>query len=268
MTIGYIARAHLGVSIVAMTYMERVKNMNSMVNSNVTINDTFKNVIETIRLNIINATDAVELRVNETSFEDEEPVKSIWNVFRTYDWSKPVQEMILGAFFVGYCLMMFPTGIACQRYGGKLPLQMCLLINGIISIATPTVAVWGGWKAVYGCRVLQGSTQAGLYPSAHSLLAKWVPISERATLSGYVYTGTLLGTVLAFQIAGLMASCAAGWPSTFWVTGGLCICAFTLLTIFGAASPADHKTISDAEKNFILGRIDDGKKKVIRFTKT
>ncbi|KAI8436403.1 hypothetical protein MSG28_010004 [Choristoneura fumiferana] len=141
---GYIARAHLGVSIVAMTNMERVKNMNSMVNSNVTINDTFKNVIETIRLNIINATDAVELRVNETSFEDEEPVKSIWNVFRTYDWSKPVQEMILGAFFVGYCLMMFPTGIACQRYGGKLPLQMCLLINGIISIATPTVAVWSG----------------------------------------------------------------------------------------------------------------------------
>ncbi|KAI8436405.1 hypothetical protein MSG28_010004 [Choristoneura fumiferana] len=62
----------------------------------------------------------------------------------TYDWSKPVQEMILGAFFVGYCLMMFPTGIACQRYGGKLPLQMCLLINGIISIATPTVAVWSG----------------------------------------------------------------------------------------------------------------------------
>ncbi|KAI8426940.1 hypothetical protein MSG28_014610 [Choristoneura fumiferana] len=62
--------------------------------------------------------------------------------FQTYDWSKPVQEMILGAFFVGYCLMMFPTGIACQRYGGKLPLQMCLLINGIISIATPTVAVW------------------------------------------------------------------------------------------------------------------------------
>ncbi|KAI8436402.1 hypothetical protein MSG28_010004 [Choristoneura fumiferana] len=490
---GYIARAHLGVSIVAMTNMERVKNMNSMVNSNVTINDTFKNVIETIRLNIINATDAVELRVNETSFEDEEPVKSIWNVFRTYDWSKPVQEMILGAFFVGYCLMMFPTGIACQRYGGKLPLQMCLLINGIISIATPTVAVWSGLLSSlpyvacafatmgYGvlsdfctnrgylslkaariiCNTLAQAGPAlclvavsytddsalavfllivalGLYAGIHSgwmvnyidlapnfsgsLLAtgntfstllitnqkQWriimflmagmiffsnalfvffirrrrdkpkvsIPssygygmrhvqscllflcvtvaymarahlgvsvvamtrpndkhnttniidnnetaivnvketgmelnatgeimfknesidvdetslnnfiISHGERMSEYnntledivigngtdtlwnVYRGgwkavcacrvlqgvsTTLGTVIAFQLSGLLASSAAGWPSTFWVVGVTCLVAFAMVTLFSAATPSDHKTISEEEKKYIMG---------------
>ncbi|XP_073956251.1 putative inorganic phosphate cotransporter isoform X2 [Choristoneura fumiferana] len=148
---------------------------------------------------------------------------------------------------------MFPMGLVVQRLGGKIPIQIGLLVNGIISIVTPTVAVWGGWKAVCACRVLQGVSQSGLYPSVHTILAKWVPINERATLVGYVYTGTTLGTVIAFQLSGLLASSAAGWPSTFWVVGVTCLVAFAMVTLFSAATPSDHKTISEEEKKYIMG---------------
>ncbi|XP_063383578.1 putative inorganic phosphate cotransporter [Cydia fagiglandana] len=253
MLVGYMARTHLGVTIVAMTSViaHEKPGLNMTV---MEANGTGLNITDALDFNITSA--GSEIFILNSSSEG-----SIWNVYRTYDWSKPIHDLILGAFFVGYCIAMFPTGMICQRFGGKLPLQISLLINGIVTLATPSVAVWGGWKAVYCCRVIQGLSQAGLYPSAHSLLAKWVPVSEKATISSFVYTGTLLGTVIAFQIAGLLASTAAGWPSIFWITGALCIATCLMLTVFGAASPDLHKTISEDEKNYILGKIDDGVKK-------
>ncbi|XP_063535972.1 putative inorganic phosphate cotransporter, partial [Cydia strobilella] len=263
MLVGYMARTHLGVTIVAMTNEKSSFNMTVLE-----ANETELNTTDALDFNITDA--GHEIHVSNSSNEGSilgnvyrvnRKVLSFNTTFQTYDWSKPIHELILGAFFVGYAIAMFPTGMICQRFGGKLPLQISLLINGIVTLATPSVAVWGGWKAVYCCRVIQGLSQAGLYPSAHCLLAKWVPVSEKATISSFVYTGTLLGTVIAFQIAGLLANTSAGWPSTFWITGALCIAACLMLTVFGAASPDLHKTISEDEKNFILGKIDDGVKK-------
>lgn len=74
----------------------------------------------------------------------------------------------------------------------------------------------------------------------------------------------MVGAVLAFQVGGFLADTALGWPSTFWVTGGLCITMAILLTIFGAASPQQHKSITDQERNFILGRVFTGAEKVRR----
>ncbi|XP_073955794.1 putative inorganic phosphate cotransporter isoform X2 [Choristoneura fumiferana] len=273
-TVAYMARAHLGVSVVAMTRPNDKHNTTNIIDNNET---AIVNVKETGME--LNATGEIMFKnesidVDETSLNNfiishgermseynntlEDIVigngtDTLWNVYRTYEWKKATQEMILSSFFLGYSLAMFPMGLVVQRLGGKIPIQIGLLVNGIISIVTPTVAVWGGWKAVCACRVLQGVSQSGLYPSVHTILAKWVPINERATLVGYVYTGTTLGTVIAFQLSGLLASSAAGWPSTFWVVGVTCLVAFAMVTLFSAATPSDHKTISEEEKKYIMG---------------
>lgn len=72
----------------------------------------------------------------------------------------------------------------------------------------------------------------------------------------------MVGAVLAFQLGGFLAESALGWPSMFWLTGGLCIIMAILMTIFGAASPQQHKSITDQERNFILGREHIGPEKV------
>lgn len=56
---------------------------------------------------------------------------------QTYRWSKPQQEMILFAFFVGYTSMMLPMGMLAQKVGGKLPICAALFINGVLSVLTP-----------------------------------------------------------------------------------------------------------------------------------
>ncbi|KAH9630962.1 hypothetical protein HF086_013501 [Spodoptera exigua] len=223
--VSFIARGHMGVTIVAMSDTPQENEL----------------VLP------INRTVHIDYNENITNIQEEK-----------YIWPKSTQEMVLGSFFLGYCLMTFPMGMVVQRWGGKIPLQIALFVNGVASIVAPWVIDWGGWKAVCACRILQGLSQAGVYPSIQNLLANWVPASERGTLTSYVYTGSTLGTVIAFQMAGYLADTRWGWPSTFWAVGAICIGLFTVLTIFGAASPPRHKTISEDEKTYIMGRVDDG----------
>lgn len=72
--------------------------------------------------------------------------------------------------------------------------------------------------------------------------------------------GGCLGTVIAFQLGGALAESRFGWPATFWAMGSLCVAMFIVMSIFGAATPAEHKTISYAEKEFIMGKVDGVKK--------
>ncbi|XP_037868560.1 putative inorganic phosphate cotransporter isoform X3 [Bombyx mori] len=245
MTVAFIARSHLGVTIVAMTNISQ---------KNVT-NETLINVTEQIDTNSI-FSEAEFIGISETdelNNNTEAENSTSKHEFQVYDWDMSIQEMVLGAFFTGYCIGMVPSGILSQRCGGKISFQFSLLINGITSIVTPWLVEWGGWKAVCGCRFLQGISQSGTYPSIQSLLSKWVPANELGAFTSYIYTGTTLGTVIGFQLGGFLAESRWGWPTTFWVVGILCILCSIIMTIFGAASPNDHKSISEEEKMFIFG---------------
>ncbi|XP_059058440.1 putative inorganic phosphate cotransporter [Achroia grisella] len=249
LTVGYTARAYLSVSIVAMT------NVNKHLDNRTEVAEN----IESTTIGLPGHEHEFDIGDNETTLHhvvdndafDDTPIEDSLGIYRTYAWPKSTQEMILSSFFLGYNIMQFPMGLVTQRWGGKIPLQIGLFINGIAAIVTPWLVLWGGWKAVCACRIVQGLSQAGFYPAVQTILAQWVPKSERGRLASYVYTGSTVGTVVAFQVGGILAESAGGWPSIFWASGGICLVTFALLTIFGAATPAEHKSITVAEKNFI-----------------
>ncbi|XP_013134081.1 PREDICTED: putative inorganic phosphate cotransporter [Papilio polytes] len=227
LSIGFSMRAHLSVTLVAMTTTSSTSTSNSTC------------VHLGHKLNLTNLTsDDLNTTLN-TEFVDEshaencvEEGQSRWNIYRTYRWSKPQQEMILFAFFVGYTSMMLPMGMLAQKVGGKLPICAALFINGVLSVLTPWMPLVGGWVLVCAGRLLQGMSQAAFFPSVHTLLGKWAPLSERGRLSTYIYTGSQFGTVLAFQVAGAFAGSAAlGWPWTFWY-----ISMYLMTLLFGYVS--------------------------------
>ncbi|XP_013180506.1 PREDICTED: putative inorganic phosphate cotransporter [Papilio xuthus] len=244
LSIGFSMRAHLSVTLVAMTAPGAR-------------NATCANVGH--KLNLTNLSSADISSTLNTEFVEESHVEnciekgqSQWNIYRTYRWSKPKQEMILFAFFVGYTSMMMPMGLIAQKFGGKLPICAALLVNGLLSVLTPWMPLLGGWVLVCAGRLLQGMAQAAFFPSVHTLLGKWAPLSERGRLSTYIYTGSQFGTVLAFQVAGAFAGSAAlGWPWTFWSCGAASLACCALWHQLGAASPADHPSISAYELAYI-----------------
>ncbi|KAJ8731680.1 hypothetical protein PYW07_004844 [Mythimna separata] len=252
--VNFVSRGHMGVTVVSMT--SPIKHL-AVISSNLTEKYNYTNIEDEADQNVTIEKIYGNLTGNNNTVGTE-------NFHTTLDWPKSTQEMVLGSFFLGYCIMSFPSGLAVQRWGGKIPMQIALFVNGVASILTPWLTNWGGWMGVCACRIAQGLSQASIFPCIQALLAKWVPVTERGTLTSYVYTGATAGTIIAFQLSGYLSESKWGWPSTFWAIGLMCLSVFAILTIFGAESPSAHKSISEEEKTYIMGRIDDGKAKRLK----
>ncbi|CAH2096648.1 unnamed protein product [Euphydryas editha] len=235
-TVCFLSTGHMGVTIVAMTIVE---DGNDTADPNIS---TKIEVAETL-------SSFESVNVNLTSIDN---ATHSMGIYTTYDWPKSVQEIVLGAYFFGTAFMTFPSGLICQRWGGKVLLQYGLLVCGLTSFITPWCIPWGSYMMLSFLRFCQGMSQAGLYPAINTLLSNWVPVNERNSLSSFVYAGSSIGSILGFQVAGILADSVLQWPSTFWVIGLACFVAFILMTIFGSATPKDCKYITEDEKMYIL----------------
>lgn len=76
----------------------------------------------------------------------------------------------------------------------------------------------------------------------------------------YFFKGFTFGSVIGQPIAGYMSSSWWGWPSSFYLYGCFGLIWTILWIIFGASSPAEHRSIMASEKDYIqssLGVEDD-----------
>ncbi|XP_072948855.1 putative inorganic phosphate cotransporter [Epargyreus clarus] len=179
-----------------------------------------------------------------------------------FDWSYSVQSMILSSFFWGYVILQIPGGIMARRVGGKVLITISVGVNALLSLVMPVGAAIGGWKFVCGCRILQGLTQAFVYPAMHHLVSQWIPLEERGTLSTIIYAGGQLGIALQLIASGFLAT-AWGWEAIFYANGTLGVIWAVAYIIFGSASPEQSKMISKPELKYIqtsLGRLGEQKR--------
>ncbi|XP_023940699.1 putative inorganic phosphate cotransporter [Bicyclus anynana] len=179
-----------------------------------------------------------------------------------FDWDLQQQSMILSSFFWGYVVLQVPGGELAKRLGGKLLITISVAVNSLISLVLPISAQIGDWKFVIFWRVLQGLTQAFVYPSMHHLVSQWIPLEEKGRLSTIIYAGGQLGIALQLIASGFLAT-AWGWQAIFYTNGVLGL-AWTLAYCFlGSQSPEASKRIAKEELSYIqtsLGRVGEQKK--------
>ncbi|XP_052747636.1 putative inorganic phosphate cotransporter isoform X2 [Galleria mellonella] len=253
-TTGYALRAHMSVSVVAMTDVssedcdimtnQTVCTGNCFITNETMTNDTI--ILENTDSNSMNDSKILFCRccINTNS----------WTVYQTYNWSKSIQDMISYSFYLGYTVMMVPMGIMAQRFGGKIPLLLCIAVNSAVSIVLPWFPKFSGWIGICFLRLVQGCFQAALYPSTHTMLAKWAPLNERSRLTTFVYTGSECAVILGYPIAGYFAgSPSFGWPFSFWFFGIAGFISCGLLAWLVTATPQDHPTITTEELLYITG---------------
>lgn len=148
--------------------------------------------------------------------------------------------------------MNFSGGQLAKKFGGKIMLLISILLCSLLNLLTPKFAEFGGWQAVVCLRVVQGLCQGVIFPSTHTLLAKWAPPSERGTIGTYCYSGAQFGTVLMLAVSGVLAESSMGWPSIFYLSGMAGLVWSILYFFYGSSSPADcNGRISPEEKHFI-----------------
>ncbi|KAF7279311.1 hypothetical protein GWI33_007403 [Rhynchophorus ferrugineus] len=192
---------------------------------------------------------AIVAMTNQTSSNPDIPV---------YDWTNT--SVILSSFFWGYVTLQVLAGYVGKTYGPKYFLFGAFLINSIIFMVIPTAAEKSGSTGVIICRIFQGAAQGFMFPSAHTVLGRWAPAEERSTMGIIVYSGVSCGSILSSIITGFLSSTWWGWPSSFYLFGGLGIAWSVAFLIFGQNSPATHPRITKEERVYIqasLGQLED-----------
>lgn len=171
--------------------------------------------------------------------------------YEDFAWNGKTQSQILSSFFWGYVVTQIPAGPMAKRFGPKLLLLISIGTCSVLAVFTPLLARTLGAPGVIALRIVQGLSQGVVFPSTHTLLSRWAPASERGRIGTYCYAGSQFGTVLMLATSGFLASSPFGWPSIFYISGACGILWSILWFFVGGNSPADHKSISPEEKQFI-----------------
>ncbi|XP_071042563.1 sialin-like [Parasteatoda tepidariorum] len=221
----YAMRINLSVAIVAMTNHTSINPLN---NSNSQVSEC-SNLLQ-----------------NQTTHE-------VMNYKgEKYNWNSKTQGVILGSYYYGYVITQLPGGILAEKLGAKWVFGGGVLATSIFSLLCPLAVSWG--TAAFIClRVLQGLADGVTAPSIQIAISKWSPKMERSRVSTIIFSGVMAGNVLALTLSGLLCSSDmfGGWPSVFYLFGGIgvtwCMCWF----LFMYETPALHPSISKEELLYI-----------------
>ncbi|XP_065062832.1 sialin-like [Rhopilema esculentum] len=170
-----------------------------------------------------------------------------------FEWDEQLQGTILGSFFYGYMVTQLPGGLLATLFGGKWVFGIGILITSLLTIVTPFAARLNV-NLFIALRVAEGIGEGVTFPAVHAILGRWSPVYERSKLATLVYSGSSLGTLLGYPIAGVLcdSNFLGGWPSAFYVFGVLGIIWFIFWCLFVSSSPETHPMISTEERHYII----------------
>lgn len=166
-----------------------------------------------------------------------------------YNWTN--KSFILSTFFWGYVVPQVPVGILGTKFGTKNFMLIAVFVNTLCMVTIPFIAANFGSQGVMVCRMLQGFAQGLVIPSVHGIIGKWALPNERCRVYAFMSTGYVLGTAVGVGTTGFICSSWGGWPLTFYLLPSAGFLWVVLYYLFGAASPATHGTITEAEKNYL-----------------
>jgi len=106
---------------------------------------------------------------------------------------------MLSAFFWTYALGQVPAGWLTDRFGSRLMLTIYILAW---SLLTGLTGVAGVFAALLLLRFGFGFAQSGAYPTAASIVSKWMPLQARGRASGIIAVGGRVGGFLALSATG------------------------------------------------------------------
>lgn len=164
-------------------------------------------------------------------------------LMKNFSWDKGIMGLVMSLFGVGYLLTQIPGGVLADKFGGKKILAIGSFIWSLTTILTPFAKTP---IVMYFVRFVLGLAEGVNFPTATSVLAKWLPRNARARFQGLNLSGIAAGPMIA-TIMTVWIMTTWNWQTVFYVYGtiGLLWCA--VWTIYSKDKPQDHKGVSPEE---------------------
>jgi len=174
---------------------------------------------------------------------------AIMPMAKEFAWNSATVGLIQSSFFWGYLLTQILGGVWADRYGGKVVLGFGVVWWSLATMLTP-VAVRAGLPVLLTMRMCMGIGEGVAMPAMNSIIAKWVPGSERSRSLAVLYSGQFLGSVAGLSLSPAMVS-SLGWPSVFYGFGVLGLVWIVFWLKIAANNPAEDPSLAETEKSFI-----------------
>ena len=124
---------------------------------------------------------------------------------------------VTGMFTLAYCLFEIPTGMMGDRLGPRRVLTRIVVWWSAFTALTGTMT---GYYPLLLTRFLFGAGEAGAFPNASVVVARWFPARQRATMSGVNLMASQIGGAVAPLLV-LPIQMRYGWRMSFYVFGVL-----------------------------------------------
>jgi len=150
---------------------------------------------------------------------------------------------VMMAFTLAYGLFEVPTGRMGDRFGSRTVLTRIVIWWSVFTALTGTCS---GFVSLLIVRFLFGAGEAGAFPNAARVIARWFPLPERGRVQGTMLSAAQFGAVLAPVAAARLIE-VIGWRWAFGVFGlGGVVWAVGFWWWF-RDDPAEHSSVNAAE---------------------
>ncbi|CAL1293168.1 unnamed protein product [Larinioides sclopetarius] len=171
-----------------------------------------------------------------------------------YNWSPEIQGYVLSAGFLGYVISQLPGGLAAETYGAKRVYLSGVLLASLAHLLSP-LAAWHSCYTLIVIQLLRGLGQGFQSPANSVVTANWFPKHERGFLNSLIFLGSGVGSFITYTTSGAMCSSSTllgGWPSVYFIYGGLGLVLSLCIHLFLYDSPKEHPNIGRVELLYIL----------------
>jgi MFS family permease len=150
---------------------------------------------------------------------------------------------ITGVFTLSYCLFEIPAGLLGDRLGPRRILTRIVLWWSVFTAITGMVS---NFYVLLLARFCFGAGEAGVFPNAAIVVARWFPPAQRASISGVTLMSAQIGGALAPLII-IPIQLHYGWRVPFYVFAALGLLWALPWYLTFRDSPAEKPGVSAAE---------------------
>ncbi len=159
---------------------------------------------------------------------------------------------MLSAYAVAYVIAQIPGGLLLDRFGSRSIYLLSLALWSFFTLTQGFVGALTGFAAaasLYAMRLAVGFSSAPCFPANARIVSSWFPLAERGTATAIFNSAQYFALVAFAPLMGWLVH-AYGWPSVFFVMGGIGLVAVVMFGRF-IHSPLDHPDLRQGELDFI-----------------
>ncbi len=157
--------------------------------------------------------------------------------------SNSEMSYVLMSFTLAYGLFAVPAGWFGDRTGPRSVLTSIVLAWSVFTALTGAAT---GLLSLLLVRFLFGAAEAGAFPNAAKVMARWFPPHERGRIQGVMLASSQMGAVAAPAATAYLIS-LAGWRLAFFVYGFIGVAWAVGFWFWFRNDPATHRGVNEAE---------------------